>query len=309
MIHIMQRLQSNAPSKPQSSNAQPSKAQSSNAQPNLPPKQTTAVRPSEPIVLTPRPQTVSTPAQFVLRQPERDVIEPHHPIQPANHSVKLAQAIEPLPVPGENEPRMLFDASEVCGDCEPDLDVSSPCEDCDKPRPESGDSSEQDSILKAEPEPLEPPKQPDAPRRRDLQLRPIQHIDFQSALRGLEKLPDEFQRQQSRHPANRDPYYGSPDLIDHHWTARNLAHRTLYFDDLPLERYGFASNPTKQAFCSAAEFLKDAVLFPLRRHRDDCCELHYVLAYDRAGTCTPQIEEKCIPPRTKPSALSRLIHH
>ena len=53
----------------------------------------------------------------------------------------------------------------------------------------------------------------------------------------------------------RDPHRGAVDEIRFPWTARNLAHRTLYFEDMPLERYGWTKGELWQPFLSTADSL------------------------------------------------------
>ena len=129
-------------------------------------------------------------------------------------------AVEPSAIePNGDDELGLEDA---CGpDCELgalDPDEPSPCEACDEATLDSqrADDSELDSILDAEP-PTEP-----APRG-DLELGPIQNINFKSAFKELDKLTDEFEPRQDSSQSHRDPYFGSQSRIDHHWTARNLA--------------------------------------------------------------------------------------
>ncbi len=91
---------------------------------------------------------------------------------------------------------------------------------------------------------------------------------------------------------HRDPYIGTDDTVGYYWTARNLSHRTLYFQEMPLQRYGYSSGPILQPFLSAADFARDAALFPLRRLQETPCELHYVLGLERAGSPAPRVRER-----------------
>ncbi len=127
-------------------------------------------------------------------------------------------------------------------------------------------------------------------------VEPIDQIDFRKAWAPYDKLEDDHAGRDTVISTYRDPYFGTGRTIDYHWTPRNLAHRTLYFDDLPLERWGQSRPPCKQAFCSTVEFVGDAVAVPFRwpreRHR-----LHYTLGWARPGSCAPQVKERFCPPK------------
>ncbi|MEM7312208.1 MAG: hypothetical protein AAF497_03555 [Planctomycetota bacterium] len=109
----------------------------------------------------------------------------------------------------------------------------------------------------------------------------------------LESLPDKFVPSPNTNPRN--PYTGSAEQFGFRWTPRNLAHRTLYFEDMPLERYGLTRGWYKQMFASAKEFFYDAAVMPLRWGKEVKCDLHYTLGHERAGSCPPRIEERACP--------------
>jgi hypothetical protein len=121
---------------------------------------------------------------------------------------------------------------------------------------------------------------------------PITDMDWESI---FEPIPRESQVQPVQPAsASRDPHYGKPDQQIFPWTARNLAHRTLYFQDLPLERYG-QSCGCLQPFKSAARFLADAATLPLQWIHERPGDLHYVLPLDRPGVCSPPLKQSVIP--------------
>ena len=109
----------------------------------------------------------------------------------------------------------------------------------------------------------------------------------------LESLPDKFIP--SPEHSSRDPYYGTNNIQSKKWAPRNLAHRTLYFEDMPLERYGLTKVWYKQMLASATEFFCDAAKMPLRWGKEEPCSLHYTLGQQRAGSCPPRIKEKACP--------------
>ena len=94
--------------------------------------------------------------------------------------------------------------------------------------------------------------------------------------------------------SHRDPHLGIADQRPYTWAARNTAHRTLYFEDMPLERYGQSAGCLQPAK-SAVRFLADTITFPLQWVHERPCELHYTLPLERAGGCTPPLKQPIVP--------------
>jgi hypothetical protein len=94
---------------------------------------------------------------------------------------------------------------------------------------------------------------------------------------------------------DRDPYFGTTSRIRFMWTARNLSHRTLYFDDMPAERLGQTCADGIQPLASTCEFFKDFLLFPCRWPCDRCRKLHYTLGLPRPGSPSPSLRERHFP--------------
>ena len=93
----------------------------------------------------------------------------------------------------------------------------------------------------------------------------------------------------------RDPYLGASERITFPWEARNLAHRTLFFEDMPLERYGQTHRKLVQPIKSGVRFLADYVTLPLQMIHEGPCDLHYVLGLDRPGSHSCQVRQPVIP--------------
>jgi hypothetical protein len=74
-----------------------------------------------------------------------------------------------------------------------------------------------------------------------------------------------------------------PSLTLVGWEAPGLSHKTLYFQDLPLERNGFSCHPLIQPGISAMRFYADIGLFPLKFCIFRCRE-EFALGYTRPGT-------------------------
>ena len=85
--------------------------------------------------------------------------------------------------------------------------------------------------------------------------------------------------------ARRDPYWGTQNGVTKQWVADNLRHKTLYFEDLRLERHGQAHGDYLQSHLSSLRFLGDAVVFPLRLLMSPPERCFYVQCEGRPGVC------------------------
>ena len=153
-----------------------------------------------------------------------------------------------------------------------------------------------------EPEPQEfisPADDPEAPTGRDdlESIQPLRDFTFDAVFAPRPQGTDYFQSLVPANATGRDPHTGVQEPYDYHWAARNVSHRTLYFQDLPLERYGYSYGPKVQPFVSALDFVRDVAMAPIRWGKEQRCELHYVLGYERAGSCAPPVCERWIPSR------------
>ncbi len=92
---------------------------------------------------------------------------------------------------------------------------------------------------------------------------PVRQMDLRGAFEpaGLPKS-----QYQPSSPASdyRDPYAGASTRITKHWTADKLAHRTLYFEDVRLERHGQSHRDVVQSHLSFMRFMGDVVVTPFR---------------------------------------------
>lgn len=70
------------------------------------------------------------------------------------------------------------------------------------------------------------------------------------------------------------------------WTASNLCHNPLYFEQPALERYGHTIGPL-QPVLSGAQFLATIPAMPLLMAIDPPNECQYALGYYRPGSCAP----------------------
>jgi hypothetical protein len=74
---------------------------------------------------------------------------------------------------------------------------------------------------------------------------------------------------------------------DYQWEASNLWYYPLYFEDVPLERYGHSRPFLIQPFFSAAKFAVQAVGLPYQATIDPIRKCKYPLGYYRIGDCVP----------------------
>ncbi|MDO4582909.1 MAG: hypothetical protein Q4D62_02290 [Planctomycetia bacterium] len=71
------------------------------------------------------------------------------------------------------------------------------------------------------------------------------------------------------------------------WTASNLCHKPLYFEQPAVERYGHSAGPILQPLLSGAEFIITVPALPYLIAMDPVNECQYPLGYYRPGSCAP----------------------
>ncbi len=76
------------------------------------------------------------------------------------------------------------------------------------------------------------------------------------------------------------------------WVPSGLVYHPLYFDDVPLERYGQTSCPTLQPVLSGACFFGAVPLLPYKMWIDRPCDCIWDLGYYRPGSPTPCIRQR-----------------
>jgi hypothetical protein len=77
--------------------------------------------------------------------------------------------------------------------------------------------------------------------------------------------------------------------ITYTWTASQLCHKPLYFEDVQLERYGHMAGPWVQPFASAANFFATIPILPYKMGLELPNECIYTLGYYRPGDCAPYL--------------------
>jgi hypothetical protein len=73
------------------------------------------------------------------------------------------------------------------------------------------------------------------------------------------------------------------------WQASEFWHRPLYFDDVPLERYGQMHHPLVQPILSGAHFFGNIPLLPYKMGIDRPCDEIATLGYYRPGSAAPAV--------------------
>ncbi len=73
------------------------------------------------------------------------------------------------------------------------------------------------------------------------------------------------------------------------WQASEFWHRPLYFDDVPLERYGQMHHPLVQPALSGAHFFGTLPLLPYKMGVDRPCDEIATLGYYRPGSAAPAV--------------------
>ncbi|MEM1070547.1 MAG: hypothetical protein AAGI63_16715 [Planctomycetota bacterium] len=74
------------------------------------------------------------------------------------------------------------------------------------------------------------------------------------------------------------------------WTASNLCHTPLYFEDVNLERYGHTHGPLLEPFVQSAHFFGGILVLPYKMGVHPPNECQYALGYYRPGSCAPWIK-------------------
>jgi hypothetical protein len=121
-------------------------------------------------------------------------------------------------------------------------------------------------------------------------LRPLNKIDPYPDYRP----PDYVPPKQKREPVATwsDQKYERVHFSNRmfNWEASNLSHNPLYFEDVPLERYGHTYPEIVQPFASVALFSAQFLGLPYQAAIDPCCKEIYTLGYYRPGeACVPKL--------------------
>ena len=71
------------------------------------------------------------------------------------------------------------------------------------------------------------------------------------------------------------------------WTASQVCHKPLYFEEIALERYGHTTGPIVQPWLSGAHFFANIAFLPYKMGINPLQECQYDLGYYRPGDCAP----------------------
>jgi hypothetical protein len=71
------------------------------------------------------------------------------------------------------------------------------------------------------------------------------------------------------------------------WTASQVCHKPLYFEEIALERYGHTAGPLVQPWISGAHFFTNIAVLPYKMGINPLGECQYDLGYYRPGNCAP----------------------
>ena len=75
------------------------------------------------------------------------------------------------------------------------------------------------------------------------------------------------------------------------WAAPNIRYQPLYFEDVPLERYGQTHGLIAQPIRSGIHFYTSCLLLPYHMYRDPVHSCDYPLGYCRPGSCVPAVRQ------------------
>jgi|GEM_PF-6065247 len=82
------------------------------------------------------------------------------------------------------------------------------------------------------------------------------------------------------------------DAEQYLWTAPGLQHKPIYFEDIPLERYGQSKGPLIQPLVSHARFFAVMPTLPYQMSLDPPLRPICTLGYDRPGNCVPYVRHR-----------------
>ncbi|MCA9239837.1 MAG: hypothetical protein KDA37_06545 [Planctomycetales bacterium] len=156
-----------------------------------------------------------------------------------------------------------------------------------------------------EPEPIKPPR-PDAgesdadtPRVR---IKPITQLGV-SIDPPQGSLPKDLAHEamaEDPTPAGMVLVRGWP-VMQYNWAAPGSRHNPLYFEEVNLERYGYACSTCLQPAVSGAHFFCTIPALPYLMAVDCPCECEYALGHWRPGNCNPW-RDHCPPCRLDAAA-------
>ncbi len=75
------------------------------------------------------------------------------------------------------------------------------------------------------------------------------------------------------------------------WTASNVCHKTLFFENVQLERYGHSHGPFTQPVQSVAHFFVSLATLSYQAAIHPANECNYALGYYRPGNCAPWLKD------------------
>ena len=129
------------------------------------------------------------------------------------------------------------------------------------------------------------------PEAAQSQFRDLSEITVGMQLEGKTLPPDcsqnVFQGEQASVPL-RDTF------VNFQWAPMNFFHRPLYFEDVPLERYGQSVCPHWQPVISGGRFFLTLPILPYKMGADHPHECVTTLGYRRPGICAPCVMQ--VPP-------------
>lgn len=82
------------------------------------------------------------------------------------------------------------------------------------------------------------------------------------------------------------------------WAAPDIRYQPLYFQNVPLERYGQTKAPYLETVHSAAHFFTSIALLPYHMHRDNTGSCDYPLGFCRPGDIVPCTIQRQLYPHT-----------
>lgn len=107
------------------------------------------------------------------------------------------------------------------------------------------------------------------------------------------KIPDDRSVDLFARPANSWFDLPAPCLV-YMWEAPNICYQPLYFEDIPLERYGQTCDPRRAVLRSATHFGISFLALPINMLRDPARSCNTSYGYCRPGDLVPRHQQQLI---------------
>ena len=119
--------------------------------------------------------------------------------------------------------------------------------------------------------------------------RPMSTLSLDIRDHGDEKPNDESLQFTSQNIEHWSTFAPQPATFS--WAAPNIRYQPLYFENVPLERYGQTRSPLVEVAAGGVHFYRSLVLLPYHAAFDHPKSCDYPLGFCRPGNCTNRVKQ------------------